>query len=76
MPEAPVNEYDFPQARENQIRVPGQLSPVQPVSETHAMHKASDCHLRLRVLGPDTPHQLASLGGRQCVHRLIAFETL
>src|SRR6185437_7844198 len=69
-------ENDFAAAGENKIRMPWEISRVEPEAESHAMDQAADNDLRFRVLGPNPAHPLTSFGGRQGVHTLLYFMTI
>ncbi len=68
MPEAPVDENHLPSSPEDQVRLPGQASIMQPISITHRMHDGSDNHLGLRVFRPNPRHVERSLRFGMNIH--------
>lgn len=70
MPEAAVDEYDFPSSREDKIGTAGQISPMQPVPVPHAMHQAAHDHFGLCILVPNAAHALASLCSGQGINHV------
>ena len=69
MPETAVNENSFPAVRKNKIGLPGKVTPVQPVTETHAVGNASDDHFGLHALAPDGSHVFCAFLRRNFIHR-------
>ena len=67
VPEAAVDEDDFPAAGKDEIRLARQVLAVQPEAVAHAVDEAADQQLDLAVLGADAAHQLAALLLRYCV---------
>jgi hypothetical protein len=53
VPEAAVNEYDFPHARKGQIRLSREIRSVQPKAVAHTVHQPANDHLRPRIAGAD-----------------------
>jgi hypothetical protein len=49
MPKAAVNENDELVTRENQVRLPRQVTPMQSEAEPHRMQKPPDSQLWLSV---------------------------
>lgn len=69
MPETPVNEDDFSEARKDQIRMPREHAGMKSKSEAHPVNEATNEPLRLGVLVSHARHPLASLRARERVHR-------
>lgn len=68
MPETPVNEYDFAQSREDNVRGPREVACMKPVSKPHAVHEPADDHLWLGVRAFDAGHPLTSFLPGQIIH--------
>lgn len=56
MPVTAVNKHHRTMTRKNQIRSTGQASVMQPKTQSSAMQKASDKHLRPGILATDSGH--------------------
>ena len=69
MPETAMNENSFPAGRKNKIGLPGKVTPVQPVTETHTVGNASDDHFGLHALAPDGSHVFCAFLRRNFIHR-------
>ena len=67
MPEAPVNEDNFPSAFEDKIWLSGKRTIMQPESKPHAVNEASHEEFWLRVSALDERHPYASLLRRERV---------
>jgi hypothetical protein len=67
MPKASVNEHDRAQARENQVRTPGEGQDIQAVAQPHRVQQATECQLRPGVRAPDARHPFGSLAWRERV---------
>jgi len=63
MPEASMNEDDFPPRREYDIRFAGQVFPVEAVAVPPSMQKSADCHLGTGIVGPHGLHNPPALAG-------------
>jgi hypothetical protein len=64
VPEAPVNEYDQLVLRQNNIRFPGHILPMQSESIPKRVQNRPDLFLRLRVLPAYGSHIAATLFSR------------
>jgi len=71
VPKASVNKNQLSQPGEHEVRCPGELGDVQPVSEPQSMSGTTHQHLRLRVLPTDQRHSLAASLCRHCVHLTV-----
>ena len=56
-----MHKDDFLATRKYQVGRARQVSPVQPVPISHAVHKTAHVELGLGVLGADATHQVAAL---------------
>ena len=73
VPETTVHENDrFPRTKDN-IRRPGQVTPMQPVAKAHAVQKSSNDHLRFGILpahsGHHPPPRVGRVGEQTLVHQ-------
>jgi hypothetical protein len=71
MPEASVNEDCLLAAWQNDVRLSGQILPVQAKSISHGMQKMPNDHLRSGVLALDGLHDAPSLFWAASVHAVI-----
>lgn len=68
-----MDENDFTLVREHKVRVSGQVSTMQAIPIAHAVDKPTHGQLRVRVFVSDPAHSLASLLGRERIHRSPRF---
>jgi hypothetical protein len=68
MPEASVYEDDFSPARENQIRLSGQVTAVEPEAISQPVCEFADDQFRFGVLRPHLSHDSTALCPGEYIH--------
>ena len=68
VPEATMNQDDFPEMREYKVWAPRQIFPVQTKPEPYAVNHAPDGKFRASVLAPDTAHDPAAFPFADGIH--------
>ena len=68
MPEASVDKQTYAPSREHEIRVAGQIAPVQPKPQPPGVEVSAHGHLGCRIPASDTAHIAATCFRCQLVH--------
>jgi hypothetical protein len=73
MPKATMNKDSFAAATEENVRLPGQILCMKPVSVTQTVQQLPHNYFRLCILPSNAPHEAASFGGRKNVNHERSF---
>ena len=69
MPEAPMHKNDGLVLRQNNVRLAGQITPMQSESQSLRMQRATHYQFRLRVFAANSRHDAAATFGHCVVRR-------
>jgi hypothetical protein len=68
VPEATVNEHDFPETAEDEVGLSGELVVMKAESETETMSDSSNGHLWFHSLAANGAHVARAASGRNVIH--------